>query len=331
MHIPDGFLDARTALASGAMAAAGLGLALRTVRRTMPDRRVPLIGVAAAFVFAAQMLNFPVAGGTSGHLIGAVLAAVLLGPSAAVLVMTSVLILQAFLFADGGITALGANIFNMAIVAPVVGYAVYRGVSRLTGGDLRARLTGTAFGAWCSTVAASVTCAGQLALSGTVAWGVALPAMGGIHMLIGVGEALITTLVVAVLARVRPELLDDRSLPAGGIGYRALAGYGVLVALGLVVFVAPLASDWPDGLEMVAERLGFAHRASGSRLVPSALPDYAVPVIRAPAVSTVVAGGSGTAVAFVLAYLLAWLLVPRGTTGAGRRAGDTHGSASRPA
>lgn len=331
MHIPDGFLDARTALASGVMAAAGLGLALRTVRRTMPDRRVPLIGVAAAFVFAAQMLNFPVAGGTSGHLIGAVLAAVLLGPSAAVLVMTSVLILQAFLFADGGITALGANIFNMAIVAPVVGYTVYRGVSRLMGGDLRARLTGTAFGAWCSTVAASVACAGQLALSGTVAWGVALPAVGGIHMLIGVGEALITTLVVAVLARVRPELLDDGSLPARGVGYRALAGYGVLVALGLVVFVAPLASDWPDGLEMVAGRLGFAHRASESRLVPAPLPDYGVPVIRAPAVSTVVAGGSGTAVAFVLAYLLARLLVPRGTVVAGRRDGDTHGRASRPA
>jgi len=327
MHIPDGFLDGRIAMTSGVMAAAGLGLALRTVRRTMPDRRVPLIGVAAAFVFAAQMLNFPVAGGTSGHLIGATLAAVLLGPSAAVLVMSSVLILQAFLFADGGITALGANIFNMAIVAPLLGYAIYRGVSHLMGGDLRARLTGTAFGAWCSTVIASVTCAGQLALSGTVAWDVALPAMAGIHMLIGVGEALITTLVVAVVARARPELLDDRSTPTVAPGYRTLAGYGVIVALGLVVFVAPFASAWPDGLEMVAERTGFAGRAAEIRAVPSPLPDYAVPAIRPPAVSTVVAGASGTAVAFALAYLLARLLTLRTSS----RGGTAHGSASPPA
>jgi cobalt/nickel transport system permease protein len=331
VHIPDGFLDARTTIASSAMAAVGLGLALRTVRRTIPDRRVPLIGVNAAFVFAAQMLNFPVAGGTSGHLIGAALAAVLLGPSAAVLVMSSVLILQAFLFADGGITALGANIFNMAIVAPLLGHAVYRGVSNLMGGDLRARLTGTAFGAWCSTVAASVVCAGELALSGTVAWGLALPAMAGVHMAIGVGEALITTLVVAVVARTRPELLDDRGAPGARAGYRILVASGLLVALGLVVFVAPLASNWPDGLEMVAERLGFAHRASATRSVPPPLRDYAVPVIRSPVASTVVAGGSGTAVAFVLAYLLARLLVPRGTRGSGSRAGGAHGSASRPA
>ena len=124
MHIPDGFLDARTAVATGVLATAGLGLALAGVRRTVPPRRIPLIGLAAAFVFAAQMLNFPVAGGTSGHLIGAVLAAVLLGPSAAVLVMSAVLILQCLMFADGGVTALGANLFSMALVAPAVGYGI---------------------------------------------------------------------------------------------------------------------------------------------------------------------------------------------------------------
>jgi cobalt/nickel transport system permease protein len=329
VHIPDGFLDARTAIAGGLLAAAGVGLALRTVRRTLPDRRVPLLGVAAAFVFAAQMLNFPVAGGTSGHLIGATLAAVLLGPSAAVLVMTSVLILQAFLFADGGVTALGANIFNMAIVAPLVGYAVYRSVGVLMGGDLRARLTGTAFGAWCSTVAASIACAGQLALSGTAAWTVALPAMAGVHMLIGLGEALITTLVVAVVAGARAELLDDPSASARGAGYRTLAGYGVLVALGLAIFVAPFASSWPDGLERVAERLGFGHKASETRVATSLLADYGVAGIRLPAVSTAVAGGSGTAVAFVMAYGLARLLVPRGRPSP--RAERPQGRASHPA
>src|SRR5512143_666441 len=127
MHIPDGFLDAKTAIATGGLALAGLGVALRQARLSLPPRRVPLLGLAAAFVFAAQMLNFPVAGGTSGHLVGGVLACVLLGPSAAVLALTSVLIVQCLLFADGGVLALGANVFNMAIVGSVAGYGIYRG------------------------------------------------------------------------------------------------------------------------------------------------------------------------------------------------------------
>ena len=124
MHVPDGFLDARTLVATAGLAAVGLGLALREVRRNLPPRRVPLIGLAAAFVFAAQMLNFPVAAGTSGHLIGAALAAVLLGPAAAIVAMTAVLLLQALMFADGGITALGANVLNLAVIAPLVAHGV---------------------------------------------------------------------------------------------------------------------------------------------------------------------------------------------------------------
>jgi cobalt/nickel transport system permease protein len=310
MHIPDGFLDAKTALATGGLAAAGVGLALRTVARTAPPSRIPLIGVAAAFVFAAQMLNFPVAGGTSGHLLGAVLAAVLLGPGAAVLAMTSVLILQCFLFADGGVTALGANLFNMALVAPVVGYAAYRLASRALGDTLRARLAGTAFGAWCSTVAAAIACAGQLALSGTVPWRTAFPAMTGIHVPIAVGEALITTLVVAAVARARPDLLE-RGASAERGGLAPLVGYGALVALGLAVFVAPFASPLPDGLERVAAALGFQFRAAGSPAVTTPLPDYAVPGVSSGALSTMLAGAIGTAVAFALAYLLARALTPR--------------------
>jgi cobalt/nickel transport system permease protein len=311
MHTPDGFLDAKTALATGALAAAGVGLALRTVSRTAPPSRIPLIGVAAAFVFAAQMLNFPVAGGTSGHLLGAVLAAVLLGPGAAVLAMTSVLILQCFLFADGGVTALGANVFNMALVAPVVGYAAYRLTSRALGDTLRARLAGTAFGAWCSTVAAAVACAGQLALSGTVPWRTAFPAMTGIHMVIAVGEALITTLVVAAVARARPDLLERGASTAGRGGLAPLVGYGALVALGLAVFVAPFTSSWPDGLERVAAALGFESRAAGSRPMSAPFPDYAVPGVSSGALSTMLAGAIGTAIAFALAYLLARALTPR--------------------
>src|SRR5512142_1314369 len=190
MHLPDGILDARTSLLCTGAAAAGVGIALREVRAALEPRRMPMIGLAAAFVFAAQMLNFPVAGGTSGHLIGAVLAAVLLGPSAAIVVMSAVVILQCFMFTDGGLTALGANLFNMALLAPVVGYAIYSLIRRIAGDSLRSRLLATAFASWCSTVAAAIACAGELAMSGTAAWAAAFPAMTAVHMLIGIGEAL---------------------------------------------------------------------------------------------------------------------------------------------
>ena len=301
-------------MATGGLAAVGLAIALARVRRTVPARRVPLIGLAAAFVFAAQMLNFPVAGGTSGHLIGAVLAAVLLGPSAAVLVLSAVMILQCFMFADGGVTALGANIFNMALVAPGVGYAVYVVVRRIAGAGLRSLQLATAFAAWCSTVAAATACAGQLALSGTVAWRVALPAMTGIHMLIGVGEALITTFVVAAVARVRPELLFERAQPGLQPRYTELVAYGLLISLGLAAFVAPFACGWPDGLEKVAGMLGFANRAGAQAVLPAPLPDYSVPGVKSAARSTAIAGGVGTGIAFVLAYVLARVLTPQGTS-----------------
>jgi cobalt/nickel transport system permease protein len=326
VHIPDGFLDARTAVATGVLATAGLGLALAGVRRTVPPRRIPLIGLAAAFVFAAQMLNFPVAGGTSGHLIGAVLAAVLLGPSAAVLVMSAVLILQCLMFADGGVTALGANLFSMALVAPAVGYGIYRLLRRLVGEELRGRLFATAFAAWCSTVAAAISCAGQLALSGTVPLRVALPAMGGIHLLIGLGEALITTLVVAAVARARPELLLEQTEPRLQPRYGELAARGVLVALGLAIFVAPFASGWPDGLERVAATLGFEHRGAATPVLAAPLPDYQFPGVGSAALSTVIAGVAGTLVAFGLAWLLASLLTrPSGTRAHPGGRGDVPG------
>lgn len=326
MHVPDGFLDPKTALATGVLAAAGVGLALQVTHRTLPPSRVPLIGVASAFVFTAQMLNFPVVGGTSGHLIGAVLAAVLLGPSAAVLAMTSVLTLQCFLFADGGVTTLGANLFNMAVLAPTVGYAVYRVTSRAMGDTIRAKLAGAAFGAWLSTAAAAIACAGELALSGTAPWATVFPAMAGVHMLIATGEAAITALVIAAVARARPDLLlreapaeapaGDRTARRGErTGFRELAGYGILVSLGLAIFVAPFASPWPDGLERVLSTLGVAPRAGRIPLVSGPLRDYAVPGVASPVLSTMIAGLIGTLVAFLLAYLLARSLTPRSLHG----------------
>jgi cobalt/nickel transport system permease protein len=312
MHIPDGFLDAKTVVATAALAALGVGTALRQARRSLPPRRVPILGLTAAFVFAAQMVNFPVAGGTSGHLMGAVLAAVLLGPGGAVLVLTAVLVVQSLVFADGGLLALGANVFNMGIVGGVGGYALYRAAARLGGGD-RGRLGASAFAAWGSIVLAAVLVAGELTLSGVAAWAVVLPAMAGVHMLIGVGEALITALVVLALLRTRPELLDDAEPAGPSRPLGEVVAFGLVIALGIGLFVSPFASAWPDGLEKVAERLGFLGRAVEAPLVPAPAPDYAFPGVSSAGWATALAGGVGTVVVFVLSFALARVLVPTGT------------------
>ncbi len=206
MHIPDGFLTASTWVPAWVLSAGGIGYCLRKTGEILRDRMIPLMGVMAAFIFAAQMLNFPVVGGTSGHLLGGVLAAVLLGPYAGALVITVVLIVQCFVFQDGGVTALGANVFNMAIVGAMGGYFLYgflrRGIKGTAG-----LIVGAGVAAWASVVVASIVCAVELALSGTSPIRIALPAMAGIHALIGIGEAIITCLVVSFVAKVRPDLI----------------------------------------------------------------------------------------------------------------------------
>jgi cobalt/nickel transport system permease protein len=309
MHLPDGFLDAKTALLSAGAAAAGIGIALRQVRGSLPPRQVPMLGLAAAFVFAAQMLNFPVAGGTSGHLLGGVLTAVLLGPSAAVIVIACVLIVQCLMFSDGGLLALGANVFNMGVVAVCGGYLVFRAVKRVMRMDEhRSTVFAAAFAAWCGTVLASISCAGQIALSGTAPWSLVFPAMANVHMVIGVGEGLATGLIVLTVLRRRPQLVSgaNESGPRARLG---MVGYGLLVCFGLVIFVAPFTSPWPDGLESVARAVGFDHRAgAGNALAP--FPEYRLPIIGSATAATAVAGLVGTLVAFVAAYVLARLLVP---------------------
>jgi cobalt/nickel transport system permease protein len=210
MHIPDGFVNTGTAVVTWAASGGGLAYAVRRVNHELGERQVPLMGVTAAFIFAAQMMNFTVVGGTSGHLLGGALAAILLGPWAAMLVLTSVLSVQALLFQDGGLVALGANILNMAIVGVLVGWAVYVVLDRLLGGRTWSTLVRGFAAAWLSVVVASLVAAAELALSGTLAWGVVFPAMGGVHMLIGIGEGLITVGVLAFIRATRPDLLRLR-------------------------------------------------------------------------------------------------------------------------
>jgi cobalt/nickel transport system permease protein len=193
MHIPDGFVSTGTAAASWLISGGSIGYAVRRVNRQLDERQIPLMGVTAAFIFAAQMMNFAVAGGTSGHLLGGALAAILLGPWAAMLVLTSVLAVQALLFQDGGLLALGANILNMAVVGVLAGWLVYITLHRLLAGKPWATLVGGFAAGWLSVFLVSLLAAAELAVSGTSPWFVALPAMGLVHALIGIGEGLITS------------------------------------------------------------------------------------------------------------------------------------------
>ena len=303
MHIPDGFLDAKVIVATAALTAIGVGAAWRQTKKNLPQQQIPLLGLAAAFVFAAQMLNFPIAGGTSGHLLGAVLVSVLLGPSAAIIVMTAVLAVQCFLFADGGVLALGANIFNMAVMGVLVGNAIYRSVMRFLGGE-RGRIAAVVIASWGSVMIAALCCAGELAWSGTAPWQTAFPAMAGIHALIGVGEAVITCLVIAAIRKTRPELLPANSGPLPARTAATVVVYGLVIVLGLVIFISPFASAWPDGLETVAARLGFDRRALVQPLVPGLIADYQFPGLRSPTLATVAAGIAGLAVVLLLVFFI---------------------------
>ncbi len=225
MHIPDGFLNAGTSAVTGAVSVGAVGYGLYRARKELDEKRVPLLALCAAFVFAAQMLNFPVAGGTSGHFLGGVLAAVLLGPWLGSLVIALVLLVQALGFADGGVTALGANVFNMALVGTVLSYFVFAGFKALLPRNRASFLGAVAAASWLSVMLASGACAVELAVSGTSPLGVALPAMLGVHAIIGIGEALITTAVVAVVLQVRPDLVGSWDLASSG-GY-ALETTGV--------------------------------------------------------------------------------------------------------
>ena len=210
LHIPDGFLNLPV-IVSTSLAAVGLiALALNRVQAEYQEKAVPLMGVCAAFVFAAQMINFPIPGGTSGHLLGGTLAGALLGPWAGALVMTVVFIVQSVMFQDGGLTVLGANIFNMGLVGTFGGYYLYKVIRFAIGRNkLSGLVVGVAIASWTSVVAAAAIAALQLAVSGTVPLAVALTAMASWHVIIGIGEAVITVVALSSIWRTRPDLFYD--------------------------------------------------------------------------------------------------------------------------
>lgn len=293
LHIPDGFLSLGIALVFWALTVAFVSVAARRVQNDLGERQIPVMGIMAAFIFAAQMLNFPVAGGTSGHLLGGALAAIVLGPWAGILVMTAVIGVQGLLFQDGGLVVMGANIFNMGVLTALVGFGLYRGVA---GRSRSQKLAVAGVAAWVSVMAAALLTALQLWLSGTSALGIVVPAMLGVHALIGLGEALITVAALAFILRTRPDLLGGEVIrEKGGLGW--VVGGAVVVLL--LVLLAPFASASPDGLERVAENLGFLNRGASSPF--AILPDYTLPWLGQTSLSRVVAGLIGAAVVGFLA------------------------------
>jgi cobalt/nickel transport system permease protein len=218
LHIPDGFLSAGVALACGVLAIAAVTYALRVANVELDEARVPLLGVLAAFIFAAQMLNFPIAGGTSGHFLGATLAAVLLGPWLACLVMAVVIAVQAFAFADGGISALGANVLNMGVLGALLAGLLVAGLMKAIPHSRAAFLSVVGVVSWLAVMVGAAATSVELAVSDTVPLATSLPAMLGVHSLIGIGEAVITVAAVSAVLVSRPDLVtlapDELKLPA---------------------------------------------------------------------------------------------------------------------
>jgi cobalt/nickel transport system permease protein len=292
-------LSNATVVATGVASLGYVGYAVAWVRKHYDQRKVVLMAVTAALIFALQMLNFPVAAGTSGHFAGGALAAILLGPFAAGIVMTTVLLIQAVVFADGGILALGANVFNLAVVAPLVGWGTWRLFLRF--GDSKAlKVAGAFVASWVSLVVASIFAAVEIWISGNAQILVVLGAMGFWHALIGIGEGIITAGLVAYVLQVRPDLLEE-SAAQGKRGIRNLAiGFAVfaLIAAG----VSFLASGSPDGLEFVYFEQGVGAEFEEMSLLSSPIPDYVVPGLSNETLAGILAGIVGVIVTGVLLY-----------------------------
>jgi cobalt/nickel transport system permease protein len=305
-HIPDGFLSPQVIAATAALSVGALALAARKSKDNLGEQEAPLLGAATAFVFAAQMLNFPLGAGTSAHLLGGVLVAVLVGPWVAMLVLFSVLLVQALLFQDGGIAALGANTLNMAVLGVGGGYVVYRWLLALLGSGFRRQIAAAAAGAYVSAVLVGTGVALELALSGTLPLLPAVVAIGGGHLAVGFLEALLTGAILAVLLRTHPRMLADMAARAPS---RRKLAYAVVSISGLLAILAGyVASSRPDVLERAVRRLGIDGMIGSYFSGPFA--DYTAPL----------GGPWVAAVAGIIAVFAFGIVVSR-VVGKGRRDG----------
>ncbi|MFG2658927.1 energy-coupling factor ABC transporter permease [Streptomyces sp. NPDC048425] len=333
MHVPDGFINAPVSAAAGVVAAGAVAVSLRGARRELDERTAPLAGLVAAFIFAVQMLNFPVAAGTSGHLLGGALAAILVGPYTGVLCVSVVLLMQGVLFADGGLTALGVNITDMAITTTVVAYLVFRGLVKVLPRTRRSITVASFVAALLSVPAAAVVFTLIYAIGGTtdVSIGKVATAMVGVHVLIGIGEAAITALTVGAVVAVRPDLVygarglhrplklrvagelvdapDTAPAPVAARGsHRKVWITGLVASLVLAGFVSFYASADPDGLEKVAHDQGIDKKTEKHASDGSPLAGYGVKDVGDARLSGGLAGVIGVGVTVVAGSGIFWAL-----------------------
>lgn len=323
MHIPDGFISGATSAGTALIAVGGLGGSLRAGARTMQDRQIPMAGLTAASIFALQMINFPVAAGTSGHLLGGALAAILLGPALGITVVSVVVIMQALLFADGGISALGLNVVNMAVITVISAWLLFRGLMRVLPKRVPVALLVAMVAAWVSVIMSAAGFVVEYAVGGQggIDVGTVFRAMIGVHALIGIGEGIITATVLGAVLAVRPDLVfgvsalrlaqSTRSAPTG----RTMGGFAaaaMVAAIALVVLVAPLASEDPDGLTRVAADVGLIEQTHTNPL-GSPLAGYGVEGATDERAGTVVAGIVGIVVTSATALMAATLVRRRRT------------------
>ncbi|MER5395564.1 energy-coupling factor ABC transporter permease [Streptomyces sp. NPDC002599] len=338
MHVPDGFINAPVSAVTGVVAAGAVAVSLRGARRELDERTAPLAGLVAAFIFAVQMLNFPVAAGTSGHLLGGALAAILVGPFTGVLCVSVVLLMQGILFADGGLTALGVNITDMAIVTTVVSYAVFRGLVTVLPRKRRSVTVASFVAALLSVPAAAVAFTLVYAVGGTtdIALSKVATAMVGVHVLIGIGEAVITALTVGAVIAVRPDLVHGaRGLQqrlklrvngelvdtptaapapvAARSSHRTVWITGLVTSLVLAGFVSFYASASPDGLEKVAKDKGIDAKAEAHASDGSPLAGYGVKDVSDARLSGGLAGVIGVGVTVVAGTGVFWTVRRRRT------------------
>ncbi|GAB2754981.1 energy-coupling factor ABC transporter permease [Streptomyces bullii] len=338
MHVPDGFINAPTSAVTGVVAAGAIAVSLRGARRELDERTAPLAGLVAAFIFAVQMLNFPVAAGTSGHLLGGALAAILVGPYTGVLCVSVVLLMQGILFADGGLTALGVNITDMAIVTTVVAYGLFRGLVKVLPRTRRSVTAASFVAALVSVPASALAFTLLYAVGGTtdVSIGKVATAMVGVHILIGLGEAAITALTVGAVVAVRPDLVygarglrQKLKLRVGGelvdvpdaepapvaarASHRTVWIAGLVTSLVLAGFVSFYASADPDGLEKVAADHGIDKKAEDHAIADSPLADYGVKEVEDARLSGGLAGVIGVGVTVVAGSTVFWAVRRRRT------------------
>jgi cobalt/nickel transport system permease protein len=273
-HIPDGFLSAPVIAGAAVASASALAVAARRSRERFGDQEAHILGATTAFVFAAQMLNFPLGAGTSAHLIGGVLVAVLVGPWAGMLVLFSVLLVQALLFQDGGVAALGANTLNMAVLGVGGGYLAYRWLLALLGPGVKKQIAAAAGAAWFSVLTVGVAAALELAVSGTVPLKPAVIAVGGSHVVVGLAEAVLTGGLMAVILKTYPHLLSAAALPSASERRLALITTALSLVVALVAVYA--ASSRPDSFESAARRLGIEDTVASYLSGPFA--DYTAPI-----------------------------------------------------